>query len=121
MNNIFYKVVYETLELNLLVSAIARPPAEVIYKFDRWVSASHIFASKGYHLTVFDSLKSAMLFMSQYDCLSVYQCKIEGSIEELPLFGEIGSRGKIFSYDNKIVTWPRGTMMVRRVMLIGII
>jgi len=120
----YYKVV-SAIDMSLY-SAIGNPGTEdplcVAYKKGSWVSAPRQMAEMGYHLLVFEGLYDASRFMyTQSRTLlygGVWACTVDGIVTPIPpMLNRNLIQGKGV-YIRTGEEWPRGTVMVRRVMLL---
>jgi len=116
-----YKVVRR--EGEKLISAVVRGRAEVEYKKGTWVSPPDWLKDRGYLLTAFESLDSALKFFSiekiTQKSLEIWEAEVRGwRRPQLPMLvmSRLGE-GKI-SYYKYYRDWPSGTIMARELKLL---
>lgn len=114
------KVNFKNDEIELS-SAFIDGKDKVIYKPCEWTQTHKYLDDLGYYLCVFESLKRAEIFINNeflYDCL-IFECEIEDKLISLPNKKDYDrSLGIMFDYNYN--DWPVGTIMAKRVKLIGI-
>jgi len=104
-----------------LTSSTVTGQAAIEYKVNKYIKAPKWLAKKGYHPTLFKQKKDALDFFKQFNALSLpaqlWQVKARKIIKSLPPmlnYCFIGNRKCI--YCNR--SWPVGTIMAEKVMLI---
>ena len=104
---------------NSLVSDLARGKARVRYPPGRWVKAPFWLRRKGYHLTAFRDLESALWWIKStchFD-EEIWEAEAKGIIIQLPPILHIYmlSKGIILKVSDN---WPEGTIMVKKLRLV---
>ena len=115
------KKYWKVVDLNLR-SAIVRSKVMVQYKIGEFVTAPQHCIDRGYHLTIFETLKAARGFGGNGQ---IWECKIKGRVirKRIP-------KRKFLDYRNDIIwenpsmdypslwKWPYGTVMAKAVQLV---
>ena len=97
-------------------------PGAVKYEVGKWSLAPQHRQEKGYHLLVFDDLLLANRFVEDQfpeGSSVVFYCEVREIIKELPLMQGIFSYPSLGFHDmTAYFTWPKGTIMVKKVKLV---
>ena len=111
----FYKVVKR--EGKKYTSAYADGKAKVKYIPGKWISAPRWLRRRGYHLTVFGSLKDAVFFKMNSVDHEIWEAEVEGRIYDLPPCRSLDAirEGKL---GERTTQWLLGTEMVRKIKLV---
>jgi len=98
-------------------SAIANGKAAVKYEYGAWVQAPKWLRDKGYYLFVFCDRKSAEDFGERQKERIIVKALVKGKQKILPTFCSFWGleNGNLFPFSD---TWPRGTVMVKKVMIV---
>jgi len=125
-----YKVLKSYRHNRILVSLIVGAEAGVIYGIGEPAYAPPWLAERGYHLTVFRTLKLAKRYRSEcargfyYNRLEVWRVSAKSRIQPLPTIMDWRSieRGLIIPYvgycSEGVIDWPEGTEMYEEITLL---
>ena len=97
--------------------------AKIGYSTEHWTEAPEWLSNKGYYPTIFSNLENAQDFQAgyAYQADQIWEVEAEMVMTSLPPICSLESLKEGNLIQQKYWTWPKGTLMAKKVRLVRII